>query len=65
MKTKVIYNKSTPSGFNLGDSAMLEEEEAAKVVEAGDADYEVAPAPPPPTPSKPEVTEEEQDDDDE
>lgn len=39
-KLKVIYRRSTKSGFNNGDSRMLEPDEAAKVVHTGDAYYE-------------------------
>jgi hypothetical protein len=42
-KVKVIFNKSTKSGFNQNDSAMLSEKDAADVVKSGDAHYESPP----------------------
>ena len=42
-KVKVIYDRSTNTGFNRFDSAMLEPAEAAKVVKSGDAHYEKLP----------------------
>ena len=45
-KIKVIFDKSTKSGFNPGDSAMLEPGHAAEVVKSGDAHYDKPPAKP-------------------
>ena len=42
-KVKVIYDRSTYTGFNRFDSAMLDPVEAAKVVKNGDAHYETKP----------------------
>lgn len=42
-KVKIIYNKSTKSGFNQNDSAMLYPSEAALIVKSGDAHYDKAP----------------------
>ena len=45
MRVKIIYDKSVDSGFNPGDSQMLDEELAADVVKTGDAHYETPPKP--------------------
>jgi len=42
-KVKVIYDRSTKSGFNQNDSAVLDIEEARAVVKSGDAHYESPP----------------------